>query len=69
MSGSPDGTADIVKRMQKEFPERLFMVEWKGKLGLGTAYICGFKGLIQTTSEVIFTYVRPIFNYIGGKWH
>ena len=31
--GSPDGTADIVKRLQKEFPERLFMVERKGKLG------------------------------------
>ena len=34
--GSPDGTADIVKRLQSEFPERLVMVEWKGKLGLGT---------------------------------
>ena len=32
--GSPDGTAGIVKRLQKEFPERLFMVERKGKLGL-----------------------------------
>ena len=39
---SPDGTADIVKRMQQEFPDRLFMVERKGKLGLGTAYIAGF---------------------------
>ena len=44
--GSPDGTADIVKRLQSEFPERLFMVERKGKLGLGTAYICGFKWAI-----------------------
>jgi len=35
--GSPDGTADIVKRLQKEFPERLFMVERKGKLGLGSS--------------------------------
>ena len=41
--GSPDGTASIVKELQKEFPERLFMIERKGKLGLGTAYICGFK--------------------------
>ena len=42
---SPDGTADIVRRLQKEFPERLFMIERKGKLGLGTAYITGFKCL------------------------
>lgn len=41
---SPDGTADIVKRlMAEEFPERLFIEERKGKLGLGTAYIHGFK--------------------------
>ena len=37
--GSPDGTADIVKRLQSEFPERLFMVERKGKLGLGTCLL------------------------------
>jgi dolichol-phosphate mannosyltransferase len=42
--GSPDGTADIVKSLQaNEFPERLFIEERKGKLGLGTAYIHGFK--------------------------
>lgn len=52
--GSPDGTADIVKRMQKEFPERLFMVERKGKLGLGTAYICGFKWAIAHKYDFIF---------------
>ena len=40
--GSPDGTAAIVKTLQQEFPERLFMVERKGKLGLGTAYIADF---------------------------
>ena len=40
--GSPDGTANIVKTLQQEFPERLFMIERKGKLGLGTAYIAGF---------------------------
>ena len=39
---SPDGTAEIVKRLQKEFPERLHIHERKGKLGLGTAYIAGF---------------------------
>ena len=41
--GSPDGTAAIVKQLQDEFPERLFLIERKGKLGLGTAYIAGFK--------------------------
>ena len=44
---SPDGTADIVRRLQQEFPERLFMIERKGKLGLGTAYITGFKWAIE----------------------
>lgn len=52
--GSPDGTAGIVKRLQKEFPERLFMVERKGKLGLGTAYICGFKWAIEHKYDFIF---------------
>ena len=42
--GSPDGTAEIVKRLQKEeFPDELHLVERTGKLGLGTAYIAGFK--------------------------
>lgn len=40
--GSPDGTAAIVKGLQKEFPDRLFLEERQGKLGLGTAYIHGF---------------------------
>jgi len=40
---SPDGTADIVKRMMEEFPNRLFIKERKGKLGLGTAYLDGFR--------------------------
>lgn len=40
---SPDGTAQIVKKLMKEFPERLFIEERKGKLGLGTAYIHGFR--------------------------
>ena len=52
--GSPDGTAGTVKRLQKEFPERLFMVERKGKLGLGTAYICGFKWAIEHKYDFIF---------------
>ena len=45
--GSPDGTADIVKNLMKEFPDRLFIEERKGKLGLGTAYIHGFKWALE----------------------
>lgn len=52
--GSPDGTAAIVKNLQKEFPERLFMVERKGKLGLGTAYIAGFKWGLEHGYDYIF---------------
>lgn len=44
---SPDGTADIVKALMKEFPDRLFIEERKGKLGLGTAYIHGFRWSLQ----------------------
>ena len=40
---SPDGTADIVKRLMQEFPDRLFIKERKGKMGLGTAYMDGFR--------------------------
>mgnify|MGYP000208216031 CR=1 FL=1 len=40
--GSPDGTAAIVKGLQKEFPERLFIVERKGKLGIGYRLYPGF---------------------------
>ena len=52
--GSPDGTANIVKTLQQEFPERLFMIERKGKLGLGTAYIAGFKWPLEHNYEYIF---------------
>lgn len=52
--GSPDGTAAIVRSLQQEFPERLFMVERKGKLGLGTAYIAGFKWALQRNYEYVF---------------
>lgn len=41
--GSPDGTAAIVKQRQQEFPERLHLLERSGKLGLGTAYLTGFR--------------------------
>ena len=52
--GSPDSTANIVKTLQQEFPERLFMIERKGKLGLGTAYIAGFKWSLEHNYEYIF---------------
>ena len=52
--GSPDGTAMIVKKLQAEFPDQLFMVERKGKLGLGTAYIAGFKWALEHGYEFIF---------------
>jgi len=51
--GSPDGTAAIVKQLMKEFPERLFIEERKGKLGLGTAYIHGFKWALKRDYEYI----------------
>lgn len=52
--GSPDGTADIVRQLQTEFPERLYMIERKGKLGLGTAYIAGFKWALAHEYQYIF---------------
>ena len=51
---SPDGTADIVKRLMQEFPERLFIEERKGKLGLGTAYIHGFKWALAHDYDYVF---------------
>ena len=53
--GSPDGTADIVKRlMTDELPDRLFLIERSGKLGLGTAYLCGFKWAIEHSYDYVF---------------
>ena len=52
--GSPDGTAQIAKRLQEEFSNRLFMIERKGKLGLGTAYITGFKWSVENGYDYIF---------------
>ena len=52
--GSPDGTANIVRTLQKEFTGRLFMIERKGKLGLGTAYITGFKWALEHDYDYIF---------------
>ena len=52
--GSPDGTAAIVKEMQAQFPESLFIIERTGKLGLGTAYIAGFKWALDNQYDYIF---------------
>lgn len=52
--GSPDGTAAIVKRLMKEFPASLFIIERSGKLGLGTAYIAGFNWAIEHKYDYIF---------------
>jgi dolichol-phosphate mannosyltransferase len=52
--GSPDGTANIVKRLMKEFPSALFILERSGKLGLGTAYIAGFNWAVEHKYDYIF---------------
>ncbi len=53
--GSPDGTADIVKRMiRDDFPDKLHILERTGKQGLGTAYIMGFKWAIERKYDFIF---------------
>lgn len=52
--GSPDGTADIVKGLQNEFEGRLHLMERKGKLGLGTAYIAGFRWALERNYSYIF---------------
>lgn len=52
--GSPDGTAQIVKDLQREFPDSLFLMERQGKLGLGTAYIAGFKWGLQRAYDYFF---------------
>ena len=52
--GSPDGTAAIVKDLQLEFPDRLFMIERAGKQGLGTAYLTGFRWSVDHGYDYIF---------------
>ncbi len=51
---SPDGTADIVRKLQNKYESKLHMIERKGKLGLGTAYITGFKWAIEKGYSFIF---------------
>ena len=52
--GSPDGTADIVKGLQTEFPEQLHLLERSGKQGLGTAYLTGFRWSLDHGYDYIF---------------
>ena len=52
--GSPDGTGQIIQSLQTEFPNSLHLQERKGKLGLGTAYIHGFKWALQKDYDFIF---------------
>ena len=52
--GSPDGTASLVREEQQRYPERLHMIERSGKLGLGTAYIAGFKYALEHGYDRIF---------------
>lgn len=51
---SPDGTADVIRGLQKEFPNRVFLEERQGKMGLGTAYIHGFKWSIAHKYDFVF---------------
>lgn len=52
--GSPDGTAGVVKKLQLEFTDCLFLIQREGKQGLGTAYIAGFKWSIHHQYDYIF---------------
>ena len=52
--GSPDGTAAVVKGLQNEFSDRLHLIERSGKLGLGTAYLTGFKWALEHSYDYIF---------------
>ena len=52
--GSPDGTASIVKELMLTHPDKIFIQERKGKLGLGTAYIHGFKWALENKYDYIF---------------
>ncbi len=51
---SPDGTADIIKELMTKWPERLFLIERSGKLGLGTAYLEGFRWALDKGYDYVF---------------
>ena len=52
--GSPDGTADLVRAAQGNHPDRIHLIERKGKLGLGTAYIAGFRWALERSYLYVF---------------
>ena len=52
--GSPDGTAAIVRERQAEFAQRVFLIERSGKLGLGTAYIAGFRWALERGYDLVY---------------
>ena len=52
--GSPDGTAEIVRERQKAYPESLHLIERQGKLGLGTAYLTGFRWALEHGYDYVF---------------
>lgn len=52
--GSPDGTAEIVKKLQQDYPGKLHIEEREGKLGLGTAYLHGFRWGLKNDYEYLF---------------
>lgn len=51
---SPDGTAGIVRNLQSQYPNRLHLIEREGKLGLGTAYITGFRWALEHQFDYVF---------------
>ncbi|MCH5685766.1 glycosyltransferase [Niabella sp. W65] len=55
--GSPDGTADMVRLLQETYTGRLFLEERRGKLGLGTAYIHGFKWALKKTTSIFLKWM------------
>ena len=52
--GSPDGTAGVVRSLQKVYPDRLHLLERSNKLGLGTAYVTGFKWALSRDYDYVF---------------
>ncbi len=58
---SPDGTAEIVKNLQQECAENLHILERKGKLGLGTAYLAGFRWALCLKWTPIFRIIPKIY--------
>ena len=62
--GSPDGTGRLVEEVAAKYPERIHLIERKGKLGLGTAYIAGFKWALSKDYEYIFEMCEDfLWNY------